>query len=146
MFNRVLVFEWKPKCPLTLLKCSFNKNINVIDDYIFSDNNTDKPSLNKYTFVKLLCLDGEGLFLYKDCLNKQIDGFIIWSPLRPTIAKFFFKYMETKKIRFLCMSTQILRAREWMIVLLSLIITAFLNFLSLLDSQHNNIKFTMEPA
>ena len=38
--------------------------------------------MDKHIFVKLLCLASQGLFLYKDCLYKQIDSVAMGSPFR----------------------------------------------------------------
>ena len=45
-----------------------NETINIIADYVFSDENIQKPLMEKHIFVKLLRLACEGLFLYNDCL------------------------------------------------------------------------------
>ena len=39
-----------------------NKTINIITDYVYSDDNTKKPLMDKHIFVKLLRLAGKGLF------------------------------------------------------------------------------------
>ena len=51
-----------------------NETINIIADYVFSDENIQKPLMEKHIFVKLLRLACERLFFYKDCLYQQIDG------------------------------------------------------------------------
>ena len=42
-----------------------NETINIIADYVFSDENIQKPLMEKYIFVKLLRLACEGLFSIK---------------------------------------------------------------------------------
>ena len=42
-----------------------NKTINIITDYVYSDDNTHKPLMDKHIFVKLLRLAGKGLFFIK---------------------------------------------------------------------------------
>ena len=73
-----------------------NETINIIADYVFSDEIIQKPLMEKHIFVKLLRLACEGLFFYKDCLYKQIDGVTMRSPLGPTLANFFLAHIETK--------------------------------------------------
>ena len=75
---------------------TFNKTINIIADFVFSDDNTYQPLMEKHIFVKLLHLASKGLILNKDCLYKQIDGIAMGSPLGPTLASFFLEHMETK--------------------------------------------------
>ena len=52
--------------------------------------------MDKYIFVKLLRLTSEELFLYKDCLYKNIDGVAMGSPLGPKLANLFLAHVETK--------------------------------------------------
>ena len=88
-----------------------NETINIIADYVFSGDSTHKPLMDKHIFVKLLRSVCEGLFLYKDCLYKQIDGVAMGSPLRPTLANFFLAHMETKILDSNCVCLPKLYAR-----------------------------------
>ena len=40
-----------------------NETLNIIADYVFSDDNTHKTLMNKHIWVKLLRLANEGLFV-----------------------------------------------------------------------------------
>ena len=51
-----------------------NKTINIIADYVFSDDNTHKPLMDKHVFVQLLRLASEGSFLYKSVFGKDALG------------------------------------------------------------------------
>ena len=74
------------------------KFINTIAEYVFSDDNTHKPLMNKHIFVKSLRFADKGLFFCKDCLYKKIDGVAMGSPLGLTPANFFLAHMETKTL------------------------------------------------
>ena len=104
------------------INISLNKTINIILDYVFSDDNTHKPFMDKHIFVKLLCLASEGLFLYKDCLYKQTDGVAMGSSLGTTLANFFLAHMETKILDSNCVCDPNYMHSLWMIILLFLII------------------------
>ena len=123
-----------------------NETINIIADYVFSDDNIHKPLMDKHVFVNLLHLANEGLFLYKDCLYKQIDGVAMGSPLGSTLANFFVAHIETKILES-CVCRPKLYIRfvdDWFAVFNE--VSSSLDFLSLLNPQHNNTKFTTESA
>ena len=124
-----------------------NETINIIADYVFSDENIQKPLMEKHIFVKLLRLTCEGLFLYNDCLYKQIDGVAMGSPLGPTLANFFLAHIETKKLldSSMCPPKFYSRFVDDCFAVFDSDISS-LSFLNLLNSQHKNIKFTMESA
>ena len=94
--------------------------------------------------LRLAC---EGLFFYKDCLYKQIDGVAMGSPLGPTIANFFLAHIETKKLldSSMCPPKFYSRFVDDCFAVFDSDISS-LSFLNLLNSQHKNIKFTMESA
>ena len=124
-----------------------NETINIIADYVFSDENIQKPLMEKHIFVKLLRLACEGLFFYKNCLYKQIDGVAMGSPLGPTLANFFLAHIETKKLldSSMCPPKFYSRFVDDCFAVFDSDISS-LSFLNLLNSQHKNIKFTMESA
>ena len=124
-----------------------NETINIIADYVFSDENIQKPLMEKHIFVKLLRLACEGLFLYNDCLYKQIDGVAMGSTLGPTLANFFLAHIETKKLldSSMCPPKFYSRFVDDCFAVFDSDISS-LSFLNLLNSQHKNIKFTMESA
>ena len=123
-----------------------NETINIIADYVFSDENIQKPLMKKHIFVKLLRLACEGLFFYKDFLYKQIDVVAMGSPLGPTLANFFLAHIETKLLdSYMCPPKFYSRFIDDCFAVFNND-SSSLNFLNLLNSQHHNIKFTMESA
>ena len=93
--------------------------------------------MKKHIFVKLLRLACEGLFFYKDCLYKQIDGVAMGSPLGPTIANFFLAHIETKKLldSSMCPPKFYSRFVDDCFAVFDSDISS-LSFLNLLNSQH----------
>ena len=85
------------------------------------------------------------MFLYKDKLYQQHDGVSMGSPLAPTLANFFLAHIENKLFG---------KQSDFHPKLYSRYVDdifAVINnsdhctkFLDLLNSQHNNIKFTVE--
>ena len=104
--------------------------------------------MEKHIFVKLLRLACKGLFFYKDCLYKQIDGVAMGSPLGPTLANFFLAHIETKKVldSNMCPPKFYSRFVNDCFAVFDNDISSKKNFLNLLNSQHKNIKFTTESA
>ena len=103
--------------------------------------------MEKHIFVKLLRLACEGLFFYKNCLYKQIDGVAMGSPLGPTLANFFLDHIKTKLLDSYVFSPKFYSQfvdDDCFAVFNN--DSSSLNFLNLLNSQHHNIKFTMESA
>ena len=79
----------------TELLCSFDvtslftnvplkETIDIIANYVYSDDNNCKPSFSKQVFTNMLEKATSGMFLYKDKLYRQIDGVAMGSPLGPT--------------------------------------------------------------
>ena len=124
-----------------------DKTINIIADYIYSKDNQIKnypPSMKK-VFIKLLRLANQEIFLYKDKLYQQHDGVSMGSPLGPTLANFFLAHIENKLSGKQSDFQPKLYSRY-----VDDIFAVFdksdycTKFLHLLNSQHNNIKFTVE--
>ena len=101
--------------------------------------------MKKEVLIKLLRLANQGIFLYKDKLYQQHDGVSMGSPLAPTLGKFFLAYIENKLLGKQSDFHSKLYSR-----CVDDIFAVFDNsdhrtkFLDLLNSQHNNIKFTVE--
>ena len=101
--------------------------------------------MKKEVFIKLLRLANQGMFLYKDKLYQQHDGVSMGSPLAPTLANFFLAHIENKLLGKQLDFHPKLYSRY-----VDDIFAVFDNsdhctkFLDLLNSQHNNIKFTVE--
>ena len=86
-----------------------------------------------------------GLFMYKDKLYKQIDGVTMGSCLGPTLANFFLGCLEEK---LLANSNNLLpnlylRYIDDVYAVFDSD-SACTQFLNILNSQHKDIKFTLE--
>ena len=123
------------------------ETINMIGNYIYKENNPSPPAFEKDVFVKLMRLATQGLFLYKDTLYKQIDGVTMGCPLGPTLANFFMAHMENQ---LLCNDQE--ASPKLYLRYIDDIFAIFDNdqsctkFLEKLNTQHPNIKFTLEQA
>ena len=125
-----------------------DETINIIADYIYSKDNQIKdnlPSMKKEVFIKLLHLANQEMFLYKDKLYQQHDGVGMGSSLALTLANFFLAHIENKLLGKQSDFNPKLYSRY-----VDDIFAVFDNsdhctkFLDLLNSQHNNIKFTVK--
>ena len=89
----------------------------------------------------------QGLFLHKDTVYKQINGVMMGSPLGPTVANFFMANLETKLFEETSQTHPKLYLRY-----VDDIFAVFddqqscTQFLDTLNSQHPNIKFTVEKS
>ena len=72
-----------------------NETINVIAQYVYSENSRCTPPFSKAVFVKLLQIATGGTFCHNDKLYKQVDGVAMGNPLGPTLANFFLAHIET---------------------------------------------------
>ena len=83
------------------------------------------------------------LFMYNDKLYKQIDGVTMGSPLDPTLANFFLGCLEEKIFENNCnvVLKLYLRYIDDTYALFDNKKDCF-KFLDILNSQHNDIKFT----
>jgi len=119
--------------------------INLICDYIYSDDSINKPNYNKDTFKKLLNLATGGIFMYKDSFYKQIDGITMGSPLGPTFANFFLGHLEKSWLNNDTNCNKPLLYYRYIDDIFCIFDNNdFSNFLDMLNSTHNNIKFTYE--
>ena len=101
----------------------------------------------KEIFIQLLRLATQGQFLYKDILYKQINGVTMGSPLGPTIANCFLANLENRILKNKNQHSPKLYLRY-----VDDVFAVFennndcLSFLNVLNSQHKNIKFTLEQS
>ena len=70
--------------------------IDMIANYIYTENNPSLPAFEKNVFVKLVRLATQGLVMYRDKLYKQINGITIGYPLGPTLANFIMAHMQNQ--------------------------------------------------
>ena len=123
------------------------ETINTIADYVYDENNDSLPPFKKDIFVKLIYMATQGLFLHKDTVCKQIDGIMMGSPLGPTMANFFMANVVTKLFEETSQTHPKLYLRY-----VDDIFAVFddqqscTQFLNTLNSQHPNIKFTVEKS
>lgn len=102
--------------------------------------------VEKQKFKKLMYLATQSIFIHNDRLYKQIDGVSMGCPLGPTLANYFLGGIEEKIFRNLN-NTPVFYGRY-----IDDVIAIFddeikcESFLKILNSQHKNLKFTIEKA
>ena len=89
----------------------------------------------------------QGIFMFNDRLYKQIDGVTMGSPLGPTLANFFLGQLE-EKIFAQNSSTEPKLYLRYVDDVYAIFddYDSCSSFLSTLNSQHKDIKFTVEKA
>ena len=123
------------------------ETINMIGNCTYTETNLSQPAFEKDIFVNLMRLATQGLFLYKDTLYKQIDGVTLGCPLGQTLANFFMTHMEKQ---LLCNDPE--ASPKLYLRYIDDIFAIFDNdqsctkFMEKLNTQHPNIKFTLEQA
>ena len=85
------------------------------------------------------------MFMFKDKLFQQIDGVAMESPLGPTKANFFLAKMEKRIMSIVSVNHPLLYLR-YVDDIFAVFETneSCLKFLDILNSQHKNIKFSVE--
>ena len=124
-----------------------SQTIDIIANYIFSSDRNDHPPITKEVFVKLMHLATECMFLFKDELYKQVDGIGMGSPFGCTMANFFLGHLETLifKDQMSCHPKLYVRYIDDVFAVFD-DVNACSSFLNILNSQHDNIKFTIEKS
>ena len=124
-----------------------DESIELISNKIYSSDSLARPPFPKTVFVKLLKFSTSGLFMYKNSLFRQVDGVAMGSPLGPSIANFFLGHLEENKlftngninpklyVRYVDDIFAVFGKNE-----------SFQPFLNHINSQHPNIKFTVEES
>ena len=122
-----------------------SETIELIINRLYADGNPYAIPFDKVVFRKLMFMATQGLFMYKDKLYKQIDGVTMGSCLGPTLANFFLGCLEEKLLASTNNPSPNLYLRYT-----DDIYTVFdsdsacTQFLDILNSQHKDIKFTLE--
>ena len=102
--------------------------------------------MTKETLRELLLIcTTESHFIFNGCYYDQIDGVSMGSPLGPTFANFFIDSLESKimtKLRRLDVKVWFRYVDDTFVVLKSR--DCVENVMEFLNSQHPNIKFTVE--
>ena len=129
-----------------------DETIGLIADCVYGNKSKKVPPFPKKWFIKLLQFATSGMFLYNSKLYKQVDGVAMGSPLGPSLANFFLGYLEQKI--FInsdeCVWGSInpklyVRYVDDVFAVFDSTMP-FNNFLEHLNSQHPNIKFTVEEG
>ena len=74
------------------------ETVQIIADSIYDASSVKKPPFPKASFIKLLTIATQGIFMYKDKIYKQTDGVAMGSPLGPSLANFFLGFLEKRDI------------------------------------------------
>ena len=125
---------------------ALSETIELIANRIYTEDNPNEAPFNRDIFKKLM-LATQGIFMFIDRLYKQIDGVTMGSPLGPTLTNFFLEHLE--EIIFAQNSSA---APKLFLRYIDDVYTIFddnnscTSFLSILNSQHKDIKFTVEKA
>ena len=123
------------------------ESILLISDLVYSEKSKRIPPFSKEIFTKLLRYATSGMFLYRDRLFKQVDGVAMGSPLGPSIANFFLGHLEQYKL----MSNASFNPKLYIRYVDDIFAVfdkdaQFEPFLDHINSQHPNIKFTVEKS
>ena len=110
-----------------------------------SEDNLNKLPCDSATFVKLLLIATIGIFLCKNKLFQQIDGVAMGSLMGPTLGNFFLAKME-ENIMSIASTNHSLLYLHYVKDIFAVFETnkSRLKVLGILNSQHENIKFTVE--
>ena len=93
---------------------------------------------------KLLQFATSGEFLYKDKVYKQVDGVAMGSPLGPTLANLFLASQESRWTLDQSAPLQYLRYVDDIFAVFDKDNDTSEQFLQFLNSQHPNLRFTIE--
>ena len=77
------------------------KTIEIVSDYLYSEDAVCSPPLSKKIFRKLLTLVTEGNFIFNGDFNKQVDGLAMGGPLGPTLEIFLSSFKKDSNIGIL---------------------------------------------
>ena len=72
--------------------------IELIADRIYTKDNPNAAPFNRDIFKKLMFLATQGIFMFNDCLYKQIDGSDYGLPTRTNTSQFLFETLGRKNI------------------------------------------------
>ena len=123
------------------------ETIELVIERLHENNNSSAIPFEKRVFRQLMFMATQGLFMYNDKLYKQIDGMTMGSPLGSTLANFFLGCLEEKIFENNCNVVSKLHLRH-----IDDTNALFDNkndrfeILDLVNSQHNDIKFTIEQS
>ena len=122
------------------------ETIDIVSDYVYDESNKkNRPPFKKLIFKRLLVLATGGMFAYNGKLYQQTDGVTMGSPLGPSLANFFLAHIESK----LWSREENFHPRLYVRYVDDLFCVFskdvdYRKFLDVLNSQHVNLRFTVE--
>ena len=123
-----------------------DETINLIAEKVYSEESAGVPPFPKKVFIKLLKFATSGMFLYNDKLYRQVDGVAMGSPLGPSLANFFLGHLEKKFFGNIGVNPKLyLRYVDDIFAVFDKDVP-YDKFLSHINNQHPNIKFTVEKT
>ena len=123
------------------------ETINIIASYLYPKDAVSCLPFPEKSFIKLMKIATEGLFMYNYKFYTQTDGVAMGNPLGPMLANFFLAHLETTKIiKFSGQHPKIfLRYVDDIFVLFD--DEAHINpFFRYLNQLHKNLKLTCEEV
>ena len=122
-----------------------SETIELIADRIYNEDNPNAVPFNRDIFKKLMFLATQEIFMFNDRLYKQIDGVTMSYQLGPTLANFFLGHFEET---IFAQNSSV--APKLYLRYTDDVYAVFddnnscTSLLSILNSQHKDIKFTVE--
>ena len=126
------------------------ETIDIVMNRIYSDNAVVTPDIPKKFFRKMLLLCTQGMFMYRDVLYRQIDGVAMGSSLGPTLANMFLAHVECEKLFNDITNNYPVFYPNLYLRYVDDCFAVFnsepdsVQFLSVLNSLHSNLQFTVE--
>ena len=119
----------------------------LVIERLYDNNNSNAIPFEKSVFRQIMFMATLGLFMFNDKLYKQIDGVTMGSSLGPTLANFFLGSLKKNFFENNCnvVPKLYLRYIDDTYALFDNKKDCF-KFLDILNSQHNDIKFTIEQS
>ena len=121
-----------------------NEAIDLACRYVYDHNSPSKPSYDRKHFKKLLMYATSGEFLYNQKMYRQVDGVAMGSPLAPTLANLFMAHLEQTWVASRSAPFVYYRYVDDIFCVFDLDVSNHSEFLTFLNSQHANLKFTVE--
>ena len=122
------------------------ETINIIADTLYDVNSIKTPPFPKDSFIKLLTIATQGIFMYKDKIYKQTDGVAMGSPLGPSLANFFLGFLEKRYIINCDHAPSFYNRYIDDICAIFTNVDSVEPFLDFINNLHQNLKFTIEYA